>query len=128
MKTVAAVTVLLSSSLASFAATPEQVQFIGSIQHDDLTPVTFDLHLPSKQSASLKLADGSTVELVTPGGPANPDGARIRLLSPAGEVMHTATMPDPSLASTSFAYKICNGQVIYMSPAPAVVPDCGREP
>lgn len=125
MKAVAASTVLFSSSLAAFAAMPERVQFVGSIQHDNLTPITFDLHLPSKQSATLKLADGSTLELVTPGGQASPDGARIRLLSPAGEIMHTATVPDPSLASTSFAYKICNGQVTYLSPAPAVVQDCG---
>jgi hypothetical protein len=125
MRTVVAATVLLSSSLAAFAAMPEQVQFVGSIQQDDLTPVTFDLHLPSKQSATLKLADGSTLELTTPGGQASPDGARIRLLSAAGQIMHAATVPDRSLASTSFAYRICNGQVTYMSPAPAVVPACG---
>ncbi|WP_231104294.1 hypothetical protein, partial [Xanthomonas graminis] len=71
----------------AFAAMPEQVQFVGSIQQDDLTPVTFDLHLPSKQSATLKLADGSTLELTTPGGHASPDGARIRLLSAAGQIM-----------------------------------------
>ena len=128
MKAIAALTVLLSSSLAALAAAPEQVQFVGSIQHDNLTPVTFDLHLPSTQSATLRLADGSTLELVTPGGKASPDGARIRLLSPAGEVMHTATVPDPNLASTSFAYKICNGQATYMSPVPAAAPRCGREP
>jgi len=125
MKAVAAATVLMGSSLTAFAAMPEQVQFVGYIQHDDLTPVTFDLHLPSRQSATLELADGSTLELVTPGGQASPDGARIRLLSPAGEIMHAATVPDPSLASTSFAYRICNGQATYMSPAPAVVPKCG---
>lgn len=125
MKVVAAATVLLSSSLAASAAMPEQVQFVGSLQQDDLTPVTFDLRLPSKQSATLGLADGSMLELVTPGGAANPDGASIRLLSPAGEVMHTATVPDPSLASTSFAYRICKGQVTYINPAPAVVADCG---
>ena len=125
MKAVAGATVLLSSSFAAFAGMPEQVQFVGSIQHGDRTPVTFDVHLPSKQSAILKLADGSTLELITPGGQARPDGARIRLLSPAGQILHAATVPDPSLASTSFAYRICNGQVTYMSPAPAVVPGCG---
>jgi hypothetical protein len=125
MRTVVAAAVLLSPSIAAFAAMPEQVQFVGSIQQDDLTPVTFDLHLPSKQSATLKLADGSTLELTTPGGQASPDGARIRLLSAAGQIMHSATVPDRSLASTSFAYRICNGQVTYMSPAPAVVPACG---
>lgn len=125
MKAIAASAVFLSSSLAAFAAMPEQVQFVGSIQHDDQMPITFDLHLPSKQSATLKLADGSTLELVTPGGQTSPDGARIRLLSPTGEILHTATVPDTSLASTSFAYRVCNGHVTYMSPAPAVVPDCG---
>lgn len=125
MKAVAAATMLLGSSLAAFAAMPEQVQFVGSVQHDDLTPVIFDLHLPSSQDATLKLADGSTLELATPGSKASPGEARIRLLSPDGELMHTATVPDPGLASTSFAYRICDGQVTYMSPAPTVVPDCG---
>ena len=125
MKAVAIATLLCSVSLAASAATPERVQFVGSVQHDDTTPVTFDLHLPSKQAAVLQLADGSALELVTPGASASPDGARIRLLSPQGQVLHTATVSDPGMASKSFAYRVCEGQVTFMSPAPAVVPACG---
>lgn len=125
MKSVATVAVLLSCSLVASAATPEQVQFVGSIQQDDRTPVTFDLHLPSTQGATLKLSDGSALELTAPGGRTSPTEARIRLLSPEGVILHVAVVPDPGLASTSFAYRICQGQVTYMSPAPAVIPGCG---
>ena len=125
MKAISAAMLLCGVSLVASAATPERVQFVGSVPHDDTTPVTFDLQLPSKQAAVLQLADGSTLELATPGAAESPDGARIRLLSPAGEVLHTATVPDPGMASKSFAYRVCEGQVTFMSPAPAVMPACG---
>ena len=125
MKQVAVAVLLCSMSLAAAAATPEQVQFVGSVQHDDLTPVKFDLQLPSRQAAILQLADGSTLELATPGAPASPDGASIRLVSADGRVLHTATVPDSGMASKSFAYRVCQGQVTYLSPAPAIVPACG---
>ena len=114
-------------SLAASAATPQQVQFIGSVQKDAAAPVSFDLRLPSGQSAVLALADGSKVELSTPGSAETPDSARIRLLSAAGTTLHTATKPDPGLASTSFAYRVCDGQVTYMSPAPESLPACSTE-
>jgi hypothetical protein len=125
MKAIAVAALLFGVSLPASAAMPEQVQFVGSVHRDDLTPITFDLHLPSRQGVVLTLADGSTLELATPGSPASPDEARVRLVSPTGEVRHTATMPGPGLASTSFAYRICNGRVTYMSPAPAAIPRCG---
>ena len=125
MKAFAVCLLTCSFSLAASASTPERVQFMGSVQQDGITPVTFDLQLPSKQAVTIQLSDGSTLELATPGNSASPDGARIRLLSPTGQVLHTATVPDPGMASTSFAYRVCKGQVTYMSPAPAAVPACG---
>ena len=125
MKAVSIAMLLYGVSLAASASAPEHVQFIGSVQKDDKTPLTFDLRLPSKQAAVVQLTGGSTLELATPGAAESPDGARIRLLSPTGQVLHTATVPDPGMASKSFAYRICGGQVTFMSPAPAVVPACG---
>ena len=125
MKPIAAALLLCSSSIAASAATPERVQFVGSVQHDDMAPISFDLQLPSRQATVLQLADGSTLELATPGAPVSPEGASIRLLSPSGQVLHSATVPDPGMASKSFAYRVCRGQVTYLSPAPAVVPACG---
>ena len=125
MKAVAACLLMCGISAAALASEPDRVQFTGSVQHDDLSPVTFDLQLPSRQAATLQLADGSTLELAAPGNPASPDGALIRLLSPSGQVLHTARVPDPGMASKSFAYRVCEGQVTYLSPAPAVVPACG---
>lgn len=124
MKAVAAFLLLSCVSLAASATSPERVQFTGTLQRDGSPAVVLDLQLPSRQAATLRLSDGSTLELATPGSPVSPDGARIRLLTPAGEIMHTATIPDSGLASTSFAYLICAGRVTYMSPAPAVVPVC----
>ena len=114
-------------SLAASAATPQQVQFAGSVQQDAAVPVVFDLHLPSGESAALLLSDGSRLELATPGSAEGQDGARIRLVSSTGEVLHTATNPDTGLASMSFAYRVCNGQATYMSPAPQSVPACSEE-
>ena len=125
MKAIAVCLLMCGISAAALASEPDRVQFTGSVQHDDLTPVTFDLQLPSKQAATLQLSDGSTLELTTPGNSASPDGALIRLVSPSGQVLHTATVPDPGMASKSFAYRVCEGQVTYLSPAPAVVPACG---
>jgi hypothetical protein len=126
MKAVVAFFLLGSVSLAASAATPERVQFTGAVLQERGAPVALDLQLPSGQAASLRLPDGATLELATPGSPASPDGARIRLLSPAGAVLHTAVVPDTGLASTSFAYRVCAGEVTYMSPAPDVVPACGQ--
>ena len=125
MKAIAVCLLMCGISAAALASEPDRVQFTGSVQNDDLTPVTFDLQLPSKQAATLQLSDGSTLELTTPGNSASPDGALIRLVSPSGQVLHTATVPDPGMASKSFAYRVCEGQVTYLSPAPAVVPACG---
>ena len=125
MKAIAVCLLMCGISAAALASEPDRVQFTGSVQHDDLTPVTFDLQLPSKQAATLQLSDGSKLELVAPGNSASPDGARIRLLSPTGQVLHTATVPDPGMASKSFAYRVCAGQVTYISPAPSLVPACG---
>jgi hypothetical protein len=125
MKAVAAFVFLTSVSLAASAGAPERVQFTGTLQLDESAPIALDLQLPSKQAAKLHLSNGSILELATPGNSASPDGALIRLISPSGKVMHTATIPDFGLTSTSFAYQICAGEVTYMSPAPAVVPACG---
>jgi len=100
------------------------VQFTGTLQRDALPAVAVDLQLPSREAATVQLSDGFTLELTTPGNPSSPDGARIKLLSPDGKVMHTASVPDPGVASISFAYQVCAGQVTYMSPAPADVPAC----
>lgn len=125
MKAIAFCLLMCVVSAAALAAGPDRVQFTGSVQHDDLTPVTFDLQLPSKQAATLQLSDGSRLELAAPGNSASPDGALIRLVSPSGQVLHTAKVPDPNMASKSFAYRVCAGQVTYLSPAPTVVPACG---
>ena len=106
------------------AATPELVQFSGSVQQDSATPVVFDLHVPSRQSVTLQLTDGSKLELSAPGSPESKEKARIRLLSPSGDVFHTATIPDPGLASTSFAYLVCDGQATYINPAPPSGASC----
>lgn len=124
MKAAAGFLSLFCVAISASAATPVSVQFTGVVQQDALPPVALDLQLPSQQAATVQLSSGFTLELATPGNSASPDGARIRLLSSKGEVMHTARVPDAGLASVSFAYHVCAGSVTYMSPAPAVVPAC----
>lgn len=124
MKLAAASLLLCCVAHPALAETPNRVQFQAALQQDSLPPVAVDLQLPARQAATLQLSTGFTLSFIAPGNPASPDGARIRLLSPSGEVMHTATVPDQGLASVSFAYRICAGQVTYLSPAPAVVPAC----
>lgn len=122
---IAVLAVLCSASFAASAGVPERVQFVGTVQQDAAPPVSIVLDLPSSQAAALELADGSKLELTTAGSAATPDGARIRLLAPDGVVLHTATIPDKGMASTSFAYKVCAGKVTYISPAPVAVSACG---
>jgi len=125
VKTIAIALLVCGLPLPAFALAPEQVQFTGSVQYDDGVPVDFDLRLPARQAMTLQLADGAALELVTPGNAASPHGTLVRLVSRDGRVLHTATVPDPGLASQSFAYRICNGQVTYVSPAPASPAGCG---
>ena len=75
MKAVAVCLLMCGISIAASASAPDRVQFMGSVQRDDMAPVTFDLQLPSKQAATLRLSDGSTLELTAPGNSASPDGA-----------------------------------------------------
>ena len=125
MKAAAVCLLMCGISAAALASAPDRAQFTGLVQRDDQTPVTFDLQVPSKQAATLRLSDGSTLELAAPGSSTSLDGASIRLLSPAGQVLHTATVPEAGMTSKSFVYRICEGQVTYMSPAPSVVSACG---
>jgi hypothetical protein len=125
MKSLVSFFSLFCVSFAATAATPETVQFTGVLQQDNLTPVAIDLQLPSKDAAKLQLSSGFNLELTTPGNPASQNGARIRLVSSDGKVLHTANVSDPGLASVSFAYQICAGSVTFMSPAPSPLPACG---
>lgn len=127
MKVAAALLSLCCVSFSSSAVAPQRVQFTGTLQRDALPAVAVDLQLPSSQAATLQLSSGYTLELTTPGNPSSPDGPRIKLLSPDGKVMHTASVPDPGVASISFAYRVCAGQVTYMSPAPTQVTGCGAQ-
>lgn len=124
MKGLASFLSLCCVSLAASAATPETVQFTGVLQQDALAPVAIDLQIPSKDAATLQLSSGFNLELATPGNPASKDGARIRLVTSSGEVVHTANVSDPGLASVSFAYQICAGSITFMSPAPSPLPAC----
>jgi hypothetical protein len=125
MKAVAVAVLMCSVPFTAFAAAPARGQFTGAVQQDGEFPVSIDLHLPAQQTASLHLADGSVLELATAGSSTSPDSARIRLLAPDGQVMHTAVIPDVGTTSISFAYRVCKGQATYMSPAPAELPACG---
>lgn len=124
MKALASFLSICCVSFATSAATPETVQFTGVLLQDALVPVAIDLQLPSKDAATLQLSSGFNLELTTPGNPASKDGARIRLVSSNGEVVHTANVSDPGLASVSFAYQICAGSVTFMSPVPSPLPAC----
>ena len=127
MKAIVPTAVLSALSSLAMVATPQQVQFSGMVHQDAATPFVFDLHVPSGKSAVLLLSDGSRLELATPGSLESQDDARIRLVSSAGEVLHTSVNPDAGLASISFAYRVCNGQAAYMNPAPASVSACSEE-
>ena len=127
MKAIVCAGLMFCVSSAAWSATPRQVQFAGSVQQDADTPMAFDLYVPSGRSATLRLSDGSMLELATPGSLADEDGTRIRLLSSTGEVVHTSTNPDPGVASLSFAYRLCDGRATYMNPAPESVPACAED-
>jgi len=121
--------ILLGLCASVFAATPASVQFVGSLQQDGATPVTFDIQIPSGQTARLELGDGHVLAFATPGSTGNPDRATVLLSDASGKQLHSQAIPDAGLASTSFSYLICNGETTFMSPAPTDAPSCtGGEP
>lgn len=119
--------VLLGLCASAFATTPASVQFVGSLQQDGATRVTFDIQIPSGQTARLELGDGHVLAFATPGSTGNTDKATILLSDASGKQLHSQTIPDAGLASTSFSYLICNGQTTFMSPAPKDAPSCSRQ-
>jgi uncharacterized protein (TIGR01244 family) len=106
-------------------STPSQIQFSGFVRKNTSAPVTFNLGIPSRQTAVLQLADGSKLELATADSTNTSDGTRIRFVSATGKVLHTATAPNS--ANISFAYLVCKGRVTYISPVPNPAPACPAE-
>lgn len=119
-------TTLLGLCSAAFAATPNSVQFVGTLQQDNATPVMFDIQIPSGQTATLKLGDGHALAFATAGSPGNPDRTTVLLTDASGKQLHSQTIPGAGLASTSFNYLICNGETRFMSPAPEEPPSCNQ--
>lgn len=117
---------LLGLCLSAFAAAPASVQFVGSLQQDNATPVAFDIQIPSGQTATLKLGDGHALDFSTAGSAGSPDRTTVRLTDAAGKQLHLQTIPDTGLASTSFSYLICNGETRFISPAPKDMPSCSK--
>lgn len=111
-------------SFGAGAATAERVQFTGFVVRDASPPVHFDLHVPARQHVGLMLSDGSTLTISAPGGVPGETNAQARLVSATGEVLHTATIADTAVASTSLAYRVCDNEAVYMSPAPADAEAC----
>ena len=120
--------VLLLAAFGASAATAERVQFTGFVLQDTSPALEFDLHAPARQSTGLLLGDGSTLTIATPGAVAGVAGVQIQLVSPTGEVMHTSTVPDATVASMSFAYRVCRGEAVFMSPAPVERMTCSETP
>ena len=120
-------TALLGLCASAFAITPASIQFVGSLQQDGATPVTFDIQIPSGQTAKLELGDGHVLAFATSGSPGNPDKTTVLLTDASGKQLHSQTIPDAGLASTSFSYLICNGQTRFMSPAPDDTPSCYKQ-
>lgn len=119
--------ILFGLCVSAFAATPASVQFVGSLQQDDATPLTFDIQIPSGQTAALKLGDGYAIEFSTVGSAGNADRTTVRLTDASGKQLHMQTLPDTGLASTSFSYLICDGETRFISPAPEAPPSCSRQ-
>jgi hypothetical protein len=120
-------TCLLGLCTSALAAVPARVQFVGSLQQDENTPVTFDIQIPSGQTAKLELADGHVLAFSTAGSTGHPGSTTVILSDASGKQLHSQTIPDASLASMSFAYLICNGETRFMSPSPAASPSCSRQ-
>ena len=109
-------------SASAFAA-PESVRFAGTVQEDERTPARFDLHIPSGQSATLKLA-GYDLAFATAGSPGNAARTTVVLTRATGEKLHGQVIEDVDHASTSFLYLICDGQTRFISPAPEQPESC----
>lgn len=108
---------------ASAAAGPESVRFAGTVQEDGRTPARFDLHIPSGQSATLKLS-GYDLAFATAGSPGNAARTTVVLTRATGERLHGQEIEGVDLASTSFLYLICDGQTRFISPAPEHAETC----
>lgn len=120
-------TALLGLCTSALAVVPASVQFMGSLQQDGATPVTFDIQIPSGQTAKLELGDGHVLAFATAGSPGHLDKTTVILSDASGKQLHSQTMPDAGLSSTSFAYLICNGEIIFVSPTPAESPSCSQQ-
>lgn len=110
------------------AMTAERVQFPGFVLPDVAPPVAFDLHVPARERVGLILPGGTTLSIAAPGGAEEQLQAQARLVSASGEIVHTATISDTAVASTSFAYRVCGNEAVFMSPAPATAQPCPAAP
>lgn len=84
---------LLGFCTAAFGAKPASVQFVGSLQQDNAAPVTFDIQIPSGQTATLKLGDGHALAFATAGSLGNPDRTTVVLTDASGKLLHSQTIP-----------------------------------
>ena len=111
--------VVSSQALAIIDTTTDTVRFSGSVQRDNGATTSFDIAVPAGKTSKLILPDGSALEFSAAANHDSPSQSVVRLLDPSGKQLHSETAPGNAPASKSVSYSICNGQVRFVSPAPA---------
>ena len=102
---------------ASAVAEPESVRFVGTVQEDRNVPARFDLHVPSGQTATLKISSYD-LAFATAGSSGNAARTTVTLKRASGERLHGQLIEGTGLAETTFLYLICDGRTRFISPAP----------
>lgn len=116
-------------SAIGFANPLVEYRFVGEVVIDDQPANTFDIAVPENHLRIMDFPGGLRLELASPRGrPPKGESPQtyIRLLKQTGDayrILHEGRTGSVS-TSRSFAYRLCDGDLTYMSPAPATVPAC----
>lgn len=113
---------------AAMASVPE-FRFAATVQADNSPVERFSQPVQGGHVRILDLPAGLKVEMAAPSQDGESAETYVRLLQRDGDtyrVLHEARRTGPSSAERSFSYVVCGTNVQFISPAPAVVPECKR--
>lgn len=109
-------------------STEAAFQFSGEVVVDNKTPLAYQVVVLPNRVVVIDAPGGLRLEVISPREDGPTAEAQIRLLKPQGQgefvVLHQAHSAGPAKATRSISYRVCDGVVTFLTPAPVVSPNC----
>ena len=127
MKAALVLSVLATSSAIAFGASPSQFQFSGEVHANQEVSMAFGLAVAPGFAQIVDLPAGLKLEVSSPREDGESAQTYVRLLHASNSgfrVLHEARSTGSAAYKRSFSYLVCGSVVTFLTPAPAITPQC----